>query len=202
MTYGIGVVDYRPEKTYPYHTSLSVGIDRVNYPGYCITPIVDLTTVKILLNIIVSTLNAKFMTIDGKCFYLNTPMARSNYMRLKLRDVPDSVVQHYNLEVKAPWDGYVYVEIKQGMYRLPQAGLIAHQLLEKLLNKKGYHQSEITLGFWMHNWRLICFLLCVDDFEVKYVGKKHVEHLVTVLRKHYKISHNWKEERYLGMDLD
>ena len=73
------------------------------------------------------------------------------------------------------------------MYGLPQAGLIAQQLLEKLLNKKGYQQSEITLGFWMHNWRLICFSLCVNDFGVQYVGKQHVEHPMKVLREHYKI---------------
>ena len=37
---------------------------------------------------------------------------------------------------------------------------------------------------------------------MKYVGKHHVEHLMTVLRDHYKISHNWRGKRYLGIDLD
>ena len=54
------------------------------------------------------------------------------------------MVQHYNLEENTTRGGYVYVEIKQGVYGLPQAGLIAQQLLEKRLNKKVYHQSEIT----------------------------------------------------------
>ena len=57
------------------------------------------------------------------------------------------------------------------MYGISQAGLIVHQLLEKTLNKKGYHQSRITPGFWTQERRLICFSLCVDDFGVKYVGK-------------------------------
>ena len=34
------------------------------------------------------------MKIDIKKFYLDTPMARSEYMRLKLRNLPKSVVQH------------------------------------------------------------------------------------------------------------
>ena len=55
------------------HQTHSRGV-RVNYLGDCDTPTVDLNTVKILLNSIVSTLNAKFMTIDIKDFYLNTPM--------------------------------------------------------------------------------------------------------------------------------
>ena len=53
----------------------------------------SLTTLKLLLNSIFSTINAHFMTIDIKDFYLNTSMARSDYMRLKLSDPPKSVVQ-------------------------------------------------------------------------------------------------------------
>ena len=53
----------------------------------------SLTTVKLLLNRIVLKINAHFMTIDIKDFYLNTPIARSKYMRLKLSDLPKSVVQ-------------------------------------------------------------------------------------------------------------
>ena len=74
VTYGRVVVDYRPENTDPYLTRLSVGGDRVNYPGGCRIPPVYLNVVKLLLNSIVLTLNAKFMTIDVKYFYSNTPM--------------------------------------------------------------------------------------------------------------------------------
>ena len=38
--------------------------------------------VKILLNSVLSTEGAKFMTIDIKDFYLNTPMERYEYMRM------------------------------------------------------------------------------------------------------------------------
>ena len=99
-------------------------------------------------------------------------------------------------------DGYVYVEIRRGMYGLPHAGLIAQQLLEKRSNKEGYYQSERTPGFWTHTWRPISFTLCVDDFGVKYVGKKHAEHLLAVLKASYKISNDWSGKRYLGIDLD
>ena len=33
VTYERVVVDYRPDKSNPYHTRLTVGGDRVNYPG-------------------------------------------------------------------------------------------------------------------------------------------------------------------------
>ena len=97
FTYGRVVVNYRPKKDDPYQTWLTVGGDRVNYPGNCGTPTVDPLTVKLLLNSIVSTPNAKFMTIDIKDFYLNTPMSRYEYMQLKLSDLPADFVKHYAL---------------------------------------------------------------------------------------------------------
>ena len=96
----------------------------------------------------------------------------------------------------------MHVDILQGMYVLPQSGLISQQLIEKRMNKQGYQQREITLGFWTHDWRLICLSLCVDDFGIKYVGKQHAGHLMTVLREHYKISRDWKGKKCLGLDID
>ena len=77
------------------------------------------------------------------------------------------------MEDKTTRDGYVYVDIKKGMYGLPQVGLIEQQLLEKRLNKRGHQQSEITPGIWKHTCCPIWFSLFVDDFGVKYVGKHH-----------------------------
>ena len=48
------------------------------------------------------------MTIDIKDFYLNTPMSRSEYMRLKLSDLPKIMAQQYNMEVKSTKDGYIH----------------------------------------------------------------------------------------------
>ena len=53
--YGIVVVSYRPENKDPNRTINKVGGDRINYPGYCGTPTVDLLTVKLKLNSVIST---------------------------------------------------------------------------------------------------------------------------------------------------
>ena len=84
----------------------------------------SLTIAKLLLNSIVLTINAHFITIYIKDFYLNTPIERSKYMRLKLSDLTNSVVQQYNLNAKATRDRYVHVNIRRGMYGIPQSGLI------------------------------------------------------------------------------
>ena len=81
VTYSLITCLIRPEKLdKPNRTRLVVGGDRVHYPGDARTPIANLLTVKLLLNSIVSTAGAKFMTMDIKDFYLNTPMARYEYM--------------------------------------------------------------------------------------------------------------------------
>ena len=142
------------------------------------------------------------MTIDIKNFNLNKPMKRFEYMRLKLSDLPEDFVELYNLKPKVDKNGQIYIEIRQGMYGLPQAGLLVQQLLEERLNAKGYSQSTLVLGLWTHEWRPITLTLCVDNFGVKYTGAQHANHLMAILQEHYTISHDWSGSRYLGMDID
>ena len=42
----------------------------------------------------------------------------------------------------------------------------------------------------------------MDDFEVKYVGMEHADHLMAALKEDYAISHNWEGNRYLGLTFD
>jgi hypothetical protein len=93
------------------------------------------------------------------------------------------------------------VRVQKGMYGLPQAGIIAQQLLETRLIANRYCQSTVTPGFWKHDWWPIAFALCVDDFGVKYVGIEHAKHLLQALNTHYTTSHDWKGERYLGLTI-
>jgi hypothetical protein len=145
--------------------------DRVHYPGNARTPTTNLLTVKILINSIISTPGAKFMTMDIKDFYLNTPMARYKYMQLCITDImPEDIIEYYNLRDKATPDGYIYCEIQKGMNGLPQAGIIAQQLLEERLQKHGYRQSQMTPGLWKHDTRPISFSLVVDNFWGKVCG--------------------------------
>jgi hypothetical protein len=87
------------------------------------------------------------------------------------------------------------------MYGLPQAGIIAQQLLEEHLQKDGYRQSKTIPGLWKHDTRLISFSLVVDDFRVKYVGEENAQHLLDTVQKYYKCSCNWKGEQYCGLTI-
>ena len=53
-------------------------------------------------------------------------------MFIYIKDIPPDIVNQYNLNELAI-DGKVYVEIRKGMYGLPQAGILANELLQKNL---------------------------------------------------------------------
>ena len=91
------------------------------------------------------------------------------YMRMKLDMFPDDVIEEYNLRDKVEPNGYVYIEVRKGMYGLPQACLLAQKLLKKRLAKHGYKQSDMTPGLWTNEWHPICFSLVVDNFGIKCV---------------------------------
>ncbi len=77
--------DIKPNKEGKECTRLTAGGDRINDPEDVVTPTADMTLVKIFLNSIISTKGAKCVMLDLKDFYLNTPMKRYEYMRLKIR---------------------------------------------------------------------------------------------------------------------
>ena len=159
-------------------------------------------TVKLLFNSVVSTPGAKFPGLDLKDFYLNTPMDRPKFLRMKLDNFPDDVIELYNLTDKVDAKGFVILPIEKGMYGLPYAGIIAQELLTKRLEKHDYFQSDKTPGFWSHKWRPISFTLIVDNFGVKYVGKEHADHLISVLEEHYVVEKDWLGKKYCGITID
>ena len=156
---------------------------------------------KILFNSVVSTPGARFMTMDISNFYLMTPLKRPEYIRLKLSDLPKEIIKEYKLDDYKNENDFVFFEVTKGMYGLPQSGLIANELLEKRLNKKGYFQSKLVPGLWKHKTRPIQFTLTVDDFRVKYIGREHAIHLKETLEEHYKVTTDWTGNRYIGIHL-
>ncbi len=87
------------------------------------------------------------------------------------------------------------------MYGLPQAGIIAQELLAKWLKEHGYLQSKTTPRLWTHEWRPIAFTLVIDNFGVKYDGEEHAQHLLKTVQKYYKCLFKAEEERYCGLTI-
>ena len=132
------------------------------------------------------------MTFNIRNYYLQNPLDRPEYVRIKLSDIPLDFVDEYNLKDFFDANGWVYFEIKNGVYGLPQSRVLAQALLEKRLKRHAYYQCPITPGIWLYTWRPIMFCLLVDDFGIDYIGERHALHLKSVLEKHYDITVNWK----------
>jgi hypothetical protein len=200
VTYGRFVCDIRPQKAEKERTRLTVGGNLINYGGGVSTQTADLTTSKCLWNSVVSTQDAEHMCLDLKNFYLGTPMEEYEYMRLHIKDIPDKIIQQYNLH-ELTHNDWVYIEARGGVYGLPQAGKLANYILKERLAKHGYAPTPTTPGLWQHKIRPITFTLIVDDFGVKYVGKQHAEHLKNALEETYTVSTDWTGGLYCGITL-
>jgi hypothetical protein len=179
---------------------MTYGGNRSDWTGDVSTSAIDATAVKVHLNSIISTPGARHLTVDIKNFYLGTPLDRYEYMRIAITDIPVEVINHYNL-LDLAHDGHVMVEITKGIYGLPQAGLLAKQLLEQRLLIDGYYPATNTPGLYLHKTRPISFTLWVDDFSVKYVDKADAIHLIQTLTKHYEVKPDWSGTQYLGLTL-
>jgi len=119
------------------------------------------------LNSVISTPGARYMTLDLKNFYLNTPLERFEYMRTPIIIFPKTIIDHYNL-LPLVTNGHIMVEIRKGIYGLPQAGFLANNLLNERLAAGGYYPAQHTQGLYLHKTRKIPFRLWVDDFGIKY----------------------------------
>ena len=209
LTYVRICANYRPEKADPYRIRITAGGNLVNYPGDVGTRTADMLTVKLLLNSVVSTPGAKFMSLDISNFYLMAPMDRPEYMQMNLSDFPDDIIEEYNLREIAK-DGKVIAECQTCVYGLPQSGILANKYLEKRLNEYGFYQSQFTNGLWLHKTRSIQFALTVDDFGVKYVNEDDVKYLCDALtatnpktgKPMFEITVDMEGKRFCGLHFD
>ena len=128
-------------------------------------------------------------------------MATFRYMKTSLEFITAEIIAEYNINNIAS-DGYVYVEIRKGMYGLKEAGIIAYKRLVKNLAPHGYHPCTHTPGLWKHITRKTVFTLAVDDFGIKHFHKEDIDHLFAALRQNYSISTDLTGTHYCGLTID
>jgi hypothetical protein len=137
-TYGKIVCDYKPHKKEKERVWLTVRGDRLDYSIDVATSTPDITTFEILVNSTLSTEDAAMMMMDINNYYVGTPLPRFEYMKMLLSRFPEEIIQKYNLNDLAV-DGWVYIEIRKGMYELNQAGLLSINYFKLV-----WHHFDIT----------------------------------------------------------
>ena len=109
ITYTKVVCKVRPEKSDPNRTRITIGGNRITFPGDVGTPTASLELAKLIFKRVLSRPGAKFTTFDIFNFYLKTALDRPEYARIKLSDIPEEFTLEYNLLSYAR-DGWVYFE--------------------------------------------------------------------------------------------
>ena len=82
------------------------------------TDATGLETIKIHLDSMLFTPNAKWTDMDISNMYLNKPLDRYEYMHSPNSTFLPDIIAHYNLISKAAGDGFIYIEIRWAMYGL------------------------------------------------------------------------------------
>ena len=103
------IATIQPTKAKINRVCVTVGGNRLDFPGTTTTHCASLTTKNCLLNSTISTPGARFMTPYIKDFYYGTAMARYKYTKLALACIPDKIIDQYNLCALSS-DGWVYLD--------------------------------------------------------------------------------------------
>jgi hypothetical protein len=147
------------------------------------------------------TEDANWMTMDIKDFYLGTPLPRTEYMRIDLKQIPPKSREKY-ISDDLVRNEQVLAEIRKGIYGLTQAGLLAQERLVEHLAKHEYHRlSEDHPCIFKHKSRKITFCLVVDDFGVMYHEREDAEHLLCALEELYSVKADWEGTTYVGFHV-
>eukprot|EP00804_Cyclotella_cryptica_P026851 CCRYP_019905-RA/>CCRYP_019905-RA protein AED:0.58 eAED:0.15 QI:0/-1/0/1/-1/1/1/0/256 len=95
----------------------------------------------------------------------------------------------------------IFVSVTSGMRTSAIQGSWPTSCLKGGSTNNGYFQSKLVPGLSPHTKVPIQFVLTVGDFGVKFVGRKHAEHLYQALCQHYKVTTDWTGDRYIGIHL-
>ena len=84
--------------------------------------------IKLQINSILSTPDAKYACYDISNFYLGMPLDHPEYVCIQLSTILQEFIDKYDL-TKYAHNGWIFFEIIKGVYGLKQAGKLANDLL-------------------------------------------------------------------------
>ncbi len=145
FTYMNPVVDYRPQKEDPYRIRITAGGNLINYESNASIRMADLDTAQIHWNSVVSTPLARYMCLNIKNFYLRVALEYFEYSRMPLSLFPAWIIEQYGME-KHALNGYIHLEMRQAVWGLPQAGILANKCLQKNWPHTDILRAQIPRG--------------------------------------------------------
>ena len=113
---------------------------------------------------------------DIKHLYLNNILPDPEFMQIPLKITPQEIIDTYELRALVDDQGWIYMRIKNGIYGLKQAGIIANKEVVKHMAPFMYHTLNHTPDLWVHNSRKTFFSLVIDDFYLQYSSTEYADH--------------------------
>lgn len=143
------------------------GGDQLVYEFGNTSHVADTMAFKLLLNAAVSE-DAQLISSDLKDFFLTAALPEKVYLKILWHQLPPETITHYNLtpNIDSKGNQYIYAELSQALYGLPQANFLAGQELKRNLALHGFYETDIPCLF-RHATRNITVLVHVDDFITK-----------------------------------
>jgi hypothetical protein len=143
--------------------------------------------------------NAWYMCLEI-IFYLTAALEYFKYMKIPLLLFPAWTIEQYNLKEWA-LDSWVYIKMRQTVWGLLQADILANKRLHRKLMPFGYNESTNTLGLWRDEPKLITFTLVINNFGVTFADKANVDHLISSIKQTYTLTKDWACNLYCGTRL-
>ena len=126
ISYGNFICNVRPQKSEIHRVRLTAGGEKLDAYEETSSPTVGLIDAKLHFNSTISDAHngARHLGLEIKNFYLGTPMdhTKFQYLRVHIKDTPPEVLEEY--DVHPDKFGYVYLEVRRGMYGLKEDGVI------------------------------------------------------------------------------
>ena len=101
-----------------------MGGDKLPYPDDAGSPAANMLETKLLINSVISNAKkgARFLSVDLKDHFLNTPMSRPEYMRVHYRHLPLDIRKFYDLDKLITPDGICLHQNQKGYVRSSSGG--------------------------------------------------------------------------------
>ena len=143
------------------------GGDKVVYQFGNTSQVADTMAFKILMNALVSE-DSHLITSDLKDFFLTAKLPEKVYLKILWSQLPQQTIDAYKLQPNTDSNGvkYIYGELHQALYGLPQANALAAQALKENLALHGFYETDVPC-LYRHKTRMITILTHVDDFAIK-----------------------------------
>ena len=88
------------------------------------------------------------------------------------------------------------------MYSLKQAAILAYKHLVQRLETHRYVPIPISNGLWKHKFKIILFILFVDNFGAKSKSQEDSDHWTDVLKQYYKLVVDLAGAKFCGLKLE